>query len=245
MRALLFALLATTAIAVTAEAGVIEPGPGASVAATATGVYEIVITNGTRATYRTLALMDRGRIVEVHTRRGTNYLARTSGSPAVKVTSGKFNTLITIAGGVNRDVNKLPAATRDSFNQTAGLDGSGSSGGDSGPAPMEVAPANDTCPPGYELKLTFVAGRKQMVCRLATQVLPAIDRVESPLLARAWSGIRWAIEGLVAPAQARIDKIVVKLTVSGKSITTEFEENASYMATIRMTTPGGTITWQE
>lgn len=136
-------------------------------AADMTGVYRLAYLNSSGAQKETLALVHQGRVVEVHTRTAQQHAylqRRVKSRPAksVALASATFNQLITIAGGVNKNVNALPTATQQSFLKTAGLAG-GSSGGST---PLVVPPQNGQCPSAYELHITFKDGRKQVECRL-------------------------------------------------------------------------------
>jgi len=236
------AVIATLAVA-PAHAASIQPGSGASVSDRATGIYEIVVTSGSRGTYRTLALMDRGRVIELHTRSGTTYLARKAGSPAIRVTSQKFNEMITIAGGINKDVNKLPAATRDSFMQKAGL---GGTSGDGGSAPLEVPPTGTTCPIGYEFHISYESHRKVMTCRLATGLVPQEGAGHESLLALAKSVLRAGLDAVVAPAEARLAQIRYKFTIALLYVQVTYEEaDISSMAALTLEVAGAEVTWLE
>lgn len=227
-----------------AQAASIQPGSGASVSDQATGIYEIVVTTGSRATYRTLALLDRGQIIDLHTRRGTTYLARKAGSPAVRVTSQKFNEMITIAGGINKDVNKLPAATRDAFLQKAGLGGGASGGG--GSAPLQVPPTDGACPIGYELHISFDTGRKVMTCRLAAGLLPESGTQPSSLMALARAALRAGLEALVTPAEARLAEIRYKFRILLFSVQVTYADaDIGELSALTLEVAGAEVTWLE
>lgn len=242
---MLLAAVIATATATIAQAASIQPGSGASVSKTATGIYEIAVTNGSRATYRTLALVDQGRIIELHTRRGTTYLARKAGSPSVRVTSQKFNEMITIAGGINRDVNKLPAATRSSFMQKAGLGDSAS--GDGGSAPLQVPPTDGACPIGYEIHISFATGRKVITCRLAAGVMPEAGERPESLLAFVKSALRAGLEGLVAPAEARLAEIHYEFRIFMVLHVgiTYLDADIGEFTALTMQVAGAEVTWLE
>lgn len=120
-----------------------------------TGIYRIATLDSRGSRKETLALVYNGRIREIHTRKMTNhaYLARNVLSKpvnAVSLSSGTFNNLIVIAGGVNRNVNNLTPAILQNFVRTANLDGSGSGGGSNWP-PTVPRRFSDPCPFGYEI----------------------------------------------------------------------------------------------
>lgn len=118
-----------------------------------TGIYLMAILDSSGSRKEVLALVYNGRVREIHTRKMTNhaYLGRNVQSrpaQAVSLSSGTFNQLIGIAGGVNRNVNNLTPAILQNFVMTANLDGSG--GGSNWP-PTVPRRFPDPCPFGYEI----------------------------------------------------------------------------------------------
>jgi len=167
----------------------------------ATGIYVVgTSTFSGRKPATTYALVHNGQIRQVHSKSGGSWMRKQTGSSGgVAVMAATFDTLTTIAGGVNRNVNTLSPSVRDQFLSTAGLAGatSGSGSGSGTPPPMEVAPVNGSCPAGYELKLK--SNPKRVTCVLMTQDYRPMDR-EDGLLA---SALRGALDWLVPPAFAR------------------------------------------
>lgn len=165
----------------------------------ATGIYVVgTSTFSGRKPATTYALVHNGQIRQVHSKSGGSWMRKQAGSSGgVAVMAATFDTLITTAGGVNRNVNTLSSSVRDQFLSTAGLAGATSGGGSGTPPPMEVAPVNGSCPAGYELKLK--SNPKRVTCVLMTQDYRPVDRDDGLLASAARSALDW----LVPPAFAR------------------------------------------
>lgn len=146
-----------------------------SLPANATGIYRLAYLNSSGSQKETLALVKDGRIVELHSRttQQQSYLkreVRSKPAQAVNLGSSTFNQLISLAGGINKNVNSSSAATKQNFLNTAGL--AGASGG--GSTPLVVPPEKGQCPFAYELKITFKDGRKHVECRLKAELSPKL-----------------------------------------------------------------------
>lgn len=167
-----------------AHAATIVAGSGANPPTSATGIYEIAVaTTDGKQMQRALALVHKGALKEVHSRSAKGYQRREAGSTAVRVSTSAYDQLLTLAGGVNRDVNGVPLATRCQFYTVAGIPTTGMGCPTTAPKPATVSPTNGTCPSGYELKLATVNGTKRLTCVLMTRV-PSL----SPLRERfAWT----------------------------------------------------------
>lgn len=174
----------------------ISQGTGASlVTKQATGIYSVVILNKDGTTYTTLALFNKSKLLEAHTQRPGGWLPKKSGNSPKPLSPAQFQQLIGIAG-LNKDVEKLPAAKRSQFYQVAGLSG-GSTPASSPPA-LEVPPGpNRQCPPGYELKLKKPGG---FTCRAITRRMDGL----SDRFASLWNRL-----ALIPPAEARELKTVM------------------------------------
>lgn len=221
-------------------AATIAAGSGANVPTTATGIYEIVVTTSQQAAYRTLALMHQGAIVEVHTRRDNAYLSRDAKSPAIKLSPARFTQLLSIAGGVNRDVNTMPAATRASFYAAANLQGSGAAN----PPPSQLPPANGACPTGYELRLVpDGSGRKALKCVLLTHRQDAPSSTETRLAAALRGLLRAPLELLVPAAEARLAEIRRKVRVGPFTVSVTVTEDIGELTAIALEISGATVTW--
>jgi hypothetical protein len=168
-----------------AQSASLTAGSGASPPASATGIYEIArITTDTGKVQRALALVHKGSLKEVHSRSSTRYQKRASGSTPVRVTTDTYDKLVTKSGGTNRDVNTLPMETRCQYYQLAGIPTTGMNCPTSSTLPPTTSPtASGTCPTGYELKISFVNGRKQVTCALMTGV-PRLPEVPE-----RWAGV--------------------------------------------------------
>lgn len=118
-------LLAVTTAAGALAAGepLFQPGPGlASLDSGATGVYELGSVRFGRESGRVHALVHHGRVLQVHCRHDGRWLAKRSGSSGGKsIAPTKFDELAVIAGGLNQDLRRAPAAVRESFARAAGL----------------------------------------------------------------------------------------------------------------------------
>ena len=116
------ACAAFLAIGLPAQAAKIGAGSGASPTASVTGIYEIaVLTTDAGRRHKVLALVHKGGLWEVHVRGGTGYQRRVAGSAGIRVSPSTFDRLLSLAGGMNRDVNGLPFSTRCGFYRLAGL----------------------------------------------------------------------------------------------------------------------------
>jgi len=120
------ALLLTIACAANAVAAgepLFEPGPGLrSLDSAATGVFELGSVRFGKESGRLQALVHHGRVLQVHCRYDGRWLAKRGGSSGGKaIAPTKFDELSAIAGGLNQDVRRAPAATRESFARAAGL----------------------------------------------------------------------------------------------------------------------------
>lgn len=172
------------AVGLPAQAAKIRAGSGASPTASATGIHEVaVLTTDARRVMKALALVHKGSLREVHSRSGTTYQRRATGSTAVRAPTSSYNKLLALSGDTNRDVNSLPLATRCQYYALAGLatTGMGCPATSTGSMPSTVAPTNGTCPLGYQLKFSVVNGVKRPTCALITFVPP--ERQSRPWLA--------------------------------------------------------------
>ena len=117
----LAAAIATGALA--ASGPEFRPGPGlASLDSGATGVYELGSVHFGGESGRVQALVHHGRVLQVHCRHDGRWLAKRSGSSGGKaIAPTKFDELSVIAGGLNQDIRRAPAAVRESFARAAGL----------------------------------------------------------------------------------------------------------------------------
>lgn len=143
------AITLTLVAAAAAATPQVTAGSGAQlVTSQSTGIYVIANLNNAGRVRQTLTLFHKSQLKEVHTRKTVSgtYLARTANSQAIRIPTATFNQLIAVAGGVDRNVETLPAAKRNQFYQLANL-------GDTAPAPHPQVPPGPTgkCPPGYEL----------------------------------------------------------------------------------------------
>ena len=146
-----------------------------NLSANMTGIYRLAYLNSGGRQKETLALVNQGRVVEVHTRTVQQhaYLNRKiQARPAntANLGSATFNQLISIAGGINHNVNNSTATVKQNFLKTAGQ----SSGG-GGSLPMSVDPVNGKCPIAYELKVGMgPSGHKSLRCYLKTDLPPSL-----------------------------------------------------------------------
>ncbi len=234
-------ILCTLLAATGTSQATVQSGSGANAPANATGVYEIIIATGPKGNYRTLALVDRGRLVDVHTKRGATYLARKTGSPSIRLASKKFDELITIAGGINRNVNNMAGTTRNSFYQVAGLTGAGEAAGQ---PPMQVPPENNACPLGYQPKLQFIDGRKQVQCVIVTMQSPRIHGDTDLLVATTGSAAVAVLDWFVPPAHARKAEIVIKVTIGWDGyVSFTYQDDIGSGTELALRVAGATITW--
>ena len=175
----------------------ITAGSGLRVATKqSTGVYHLVTIDEQRR-HQVIALAHKGRVLEIHAKKAAGgYLTRGAGSTAIKVSPQTFTQLISIAGGMNRDIESLPAAKKNEFYALAGL----STPASRTPLPLEVAPgSNNTCPPGYGLKTKKTVGSIVQIC----EILSYQERNDSLLatLANWWAS---ANLDLITPAHAQL-----------------------------------------
>lgn len=206
-RTLLLSATAGLSICLSAPSysGPITAGPGLRAATNqSTGVYHLVTVDEQRR-HQVIALAHKGKVLEIHAKKAAGgYLTRGSGSTAIKVSPQTFNQLIAIAGGLNRDIESLPAAKKNEFYALAGL---GSTPTSQTPRPFEVAPgSNNTCPPGYGLKTKKTAGSIVRIC----EILSYQERNDSLLatLANWWAS---ANLDLITSAHARLLHFQFKL----------------------------------
>jgi hypothetical protein len=90
----------------------------------ATGVYVLGTTRIRTWTAVHYLLVRNGRGVQIQTKAGGAWLPKLAGSEGGHtVGADRFDELLAIAGGVNRDVRDLPAAQRDRFSCIAGFGG--------------------------------------------------------------------------------------------------------------------------
>jgi len=185
-----------------------SPGTGADlVNSQVTGIYNVVHVNKDGTTYTTLALFNKGRVLDAHTQRPGGWLAKKSGNSPKPLSTSTFQQLIGIAG-VNANVETLPPAKKNQFYQLAGL-----SGGSSAPPPSEVPPGpGNKCPPGYQLHLNKPAGGA--TCRLQSY---------RPDGASEWLVSLWNRFALIPRAEA-VAPTVVLVHLSTFSVV-----NAGYM----------------
>lgn len=162
-----------------------------------TGIYVVAQLSRDARVSQSIALFHKGQMTEIHTRIvGGPYLTRKAGSTAIRIPTGTFNQLITVAGGLNVNVEQLPAAKRTQFYQLAGLSASHPS---PPPAP-EVAPdAAGHCPHGYQLR----PFPKPPKCVLITEAPPA---------ARSRFVTWWRGWTLVPSAEAVVHELQFKLS---------------------------------
>jgi hypothetical protein len=94
----------------------------ASLDSRATGIFDLGELRSGQRSARVRALVHHGRVLQVHGRLEGRWLAKTSGSSGGKPMSpSKFDELVAIAGGVNRDVRQASADVRRSFSTAAEL----------------------------------------------------------------------------------------------------------------------------
>jgi hypothetical protein len=100
-----------------------RPDAGAaSLDSRATGIFDLGELRSGRHSARVRALVHHGRVLQVHGRLEGRWLAKSSGSSGGKSMSpSKFDELVAIAGGVNRDVRQASADVRRSFSTAAEL----------------------------------------------------------------------------------------------------------------------------
>lgn len=189
----LSASAALCAAGAVAQAATILAGSGANPPATATGIYEIaVVKTDAKVVQSALALVHDGSLQEIHSRSSRGYQRRISGSAAVRVSTSTFSQLLTLAGGVNRNVDFLPIAARCQFHALAKLPTSGMgcptmNGLPTLPAPE--TPPQVQCPDGYELEIATVNTVLTFRCvRSASSLLPRLPgRYVTPLFGRSIS----------------------------------------------------------
>lgn len=188
------ALVGTALIAamLPVQAATIRAGSGASPPAYATGVYEIaVVKDDAGRLQRMLALVHRGTLQELHSRGSVGYLRRATGSTPIRVSPGTYVKLLALAGGLNRDVNSLPLATRCEYYALARLSTTEMNcpSGTVWPrTTYDGVTSQDVCPPpDHELVFTTDAyGRPVPQCVRKTETgLPALPgRFSSSLFNR-------------------------------------------------------------
>lgn len=225
------ACAALLAIGLPARAATIVAGSGASPPSSATGIYEIAVaTTDGKQVQQALALIHEGALKEVHSRSARGYQRREAGSTAIRVSTTAYNQLLTLAGGVNRDANGLPLATRCQFYTVAGIPTTGMGCPTTVTTrPATVPPANGTCPAGYELKLATVNGMKQLTCVLMTHAPPLralrerFAWIDAPTPSPPRSMADW-IEDLIpiSTAEARLLQFHFKSALFLNSISFEY-----------------------
>lgn len=161
-----------------------------------TGIYHLATVDEQRR-HQVIALAHKGKVLEIHAKTAAGgYLKRGPGSTAIRVSPQTFTQLISIAGGMNRDIESLSAAKKNQFYALAGLSTSASQP----QRPLEVTPgANNTCPSGYGLKMKRTDGGIVRTC----EILSYQERNDSLLAALTnW----WASANLelISPAHARL-----------------------------------------
>ena len=182
----------------------------AALSSNATGIYSLGTSNfGTYGAATTFALIHGGQIRQVQSKSGGRWLTKQAGSAGgISVSGAKFDQLMQIAGGANRNVNTMAAATRDAFLCAATLStancptttGSGAGPGPGGTWPLEIPPTGGSCPTGYGLKMVVRAdGSKVVVCQLLTQQIDLEFDADRALLAALGSALQW----LIPAAEAR------------------------------------------
>lgn len=186
---------ALCAAGVVAQAATILAGSGANPPATATGIYEIaVVKTDAKVVQSALALVHDGRLQEIHSRSSRGYQRRISGSATVRVSASTFSQLLTLAGGVNRNVDFLPLAARCQFYALAKLPTPGMNcptmnGLPALPAPE--TPPQMQCPDGYELEIATVNSFLILRCvqsATTSSLLPSLPgRYVAPLFGRSIS----------------------------------------------------------
>jgi hypothetical protein len=179
-----------------------------NLSANMTGIYRLAYLNSGGSQKETLALVNLGLVVEVHTRtvQKHSYLNRkfqARPTNAVNLGGSTFNQLISIAGGINQNVNNSTAVVKQNFLKTAGQ-----STGGSGSTPMTVNPVNGKCPAAYDFRVGVDAsGRKTFKCYLKTDLPPslmermmawwrAVDPVSSAYAYLEW---RWTMLSATSP----------------------------------------------
>jgi hypothetical protein len=164
--------------------------PGAKVVtAQATGVYSVVLVNKDGTNHTTLALFNKGKLLDAHTQRPGGWLKKKSGNSPKPLSTATLQQLIQIAG-LNQDVEKLPAAKKTQFYQTAGLSSSPPPS-----LPLEVPPVGKQCPAGYRLEL-----KPKLTCRPITYRWPGLTERFASL---------WDRLALVPAAEARLQHVVI------------------------------------
>jgi len=192
MSRILVVILTVVAVVVTsAEAAInMTKGPGTTqITPQSTGIYTMASVHKDTRVLHSIALFHKGQMMEIHTRvDGGAYLNRKAGSTPIKIPTSKFNQLITAAGGIDRDVEKLPAAEKNEFYQIAGIAAGSTPSGSSKPLPKEVQPdAAGHCPSGYRLDKPFpkAAGKCVLISQgpsplaLAWQKVFGVARAEA------------------------------------------------------------------
>lgn len=179
-----------------------------NLSANMTGIYRLAFLNSANSQKETLALVNQGRVIEVHTRTVQQHVylkrnVRARPAQTVNLSNSTFNQLITISGGVNQNVNNLSPAAKQNFLKTAGQ-----SGGSSGSMPLIVDPVNGKCPAAYDFRVGVDAnGHKSFKCYIKSDLPPsliermltwwhAIDPISSAYAYMEW---RWTMLAATSP----------------------------------------------
>jgi hypothetical protein len=211
--ALVLVLFLTTPVAASTQ---FVKGSGAHLPTPqSTGIYEVAQLQRDGRVSQSIALFHKGQMAEIHTRVvGGPYLNRKPGSTAIRIPAATFNQLITVAGGLNANVEQLPAAKRAQFYQLAGFAPTPPT-----PArPLEVAPdAAGRCPPGYQFR-GFPGGGKPGKCMLLTEAPPAVRS----RFVTWWQG--WT---LVPIAEAVVHELDFQLSQLFKDVIFTFDDQTN------------------
>jgi hypothetical protein len=212
--ALILVLFFTTPAAAITQ---VVQGSGAQLVTTqSTGIYVIAHLERDGRISQSIALFRKGQMTEIHTRVvGGPYLNRKAGSTAIRVPTAKFDQLITAAGGLNVNVEQLPAAKRNQFYQLAGFVPTPATP----PRPPEVAPdPAGHCPQGYEFR-PFPGGGKpgSGKCMLITEAPPAVRS----RFVTWWQG--WT---LVPTAEAVVHELAFQLSHLFGDVTFHFDDQS-------------------
>ena len=115
--------LAGVATGVRASVDEFHSGPGVrALADRATGVYEIGSIDFGGPVITLQALIQNGEVLQIHGRRAGTWLAKRTGSHGGKpVAPPKFDELVTIGGGLNRDIRRAAAIVQRDFARAADL----------------------------------------------------------------------------------------------------------------------------
>jgi hypothetical protein len=220
------------------QAKFVKPaGIESAVQSRATGIYLAAsLTTPAGHHFDTLTLINQGAAVEVHTKRaGGAYLAKQPGAQSVRtISTAKFDQLIGLAGGINRNVEGTAAKAQ--FLQVAGLAPGGTGGtGTGGTSGGGTAPK--PCPADWASKSVIQRNkieqdpvlRQQYAGCLQTEFVPADPR-RRDMLAWLWE----ALPPLVPEAQAADESRLVFFSIAFGNLFNEwkFEYNpqAGYTA---------------